>query len=145
MPTVQAELLIPKSPQTVYAAAKDLEGLKPYLKDVEHLKVIEDHGSTSRTEFVAVAMGKKIRWIENERWFDTEYRSEFDSTEGDFDVYRGTWVFTPEGEGTKGVLTLEYELNIPIFGGLLQKLILKLMKENCDGLLAGLKNRVMAG
>ena len=145
MPTVQAELLIPKSPQTVYAAAKDLEGLKPYLKDVESLKVLEDKGHYSKSDWVAVAMGKKIHWIEEEEWNDAELRNRFWSAEGDFDKYQGTWVFKPDGEGTKVELELEYELNVPIFGGLLQKLILKLMKENAEGLLAGLKNRVMAG
>ncbi|RIH87494.1 Polyketide cyclase / dehydrase and lipid transport [Meiothermus luteus] len=144
MPEVYAELYIPKPPQEVYRAARDLAGLKPYLKDVETLEVLEDTGSTSRTRFVAVAMGKKVQWIEEERWFDSELRNEFESTEGDFDLYQGTWTFLPEGEGTKAALRLEYELNIPIFGGLLQKLVKKLMQENVEGLLAGLKERCLA-
>lgn len=145
MPTVQAELFIPKPPQVVYAAAKDLEGLKPYLKDVESLKMLEDKGHYSKSDWVAVAMGKKIHWVEEEEWNDAELRNRFWSSEGDFDKYQGTWAFVAEGEGTRALLDLEYELNVPIFGGLLQKLILKLMKENADGLLDGLKNRVMAG
>ncbi|RDI95522.1 SRPBCC family protein [Meiothermus sp. QL-1] len=144
MPEVRAELFIPKPPAEVYRAARDLAGLKPYLKDVETLEVIEDQGTTSRTRFVAVAMGKKVRWIEEERWFDAELRNEFESTEGDFDLYRGTWSFLPEGEGTRAVLWLEYQLNLPIFGGLLQKLVHKLMQENVEGLLAGLKARCLA-
>jgi uncharacterized membrane protein len=144
MPTVQSELFIPKPPAEVYAAAKDLEGLKPYLKDVESLRVLETSDSRSRSEWVAVAMGKKVRWVEDEEWFDAELRNAFSSRQGDFDKYQGTWRFNPEGEGTRVVLDLEYELNIPIFGGILQKLILKLMKENCDGLLQGLKDRCLA-
>jgi len=139
-----SELYIPKTPKEVYAAARDLAGLKPYLKDVETLEVLEDHGTTSRTKFVAVAMGKKVHWIEDEQWFDAEFRNEFDSKEGDFEVYRGSWTFLPQGEGTKAVLKLEYELNIPIFGGLLQKLVKKLMQENIDDLLRGLKERCTA-
>ena len=144
MPQVSSELFIPKPPAQVYAAAKDLAGLAPYLKDVERLSVLEDRGTTSKTEFVAVAMGKKVHWIEEEKWFDSEHRNEFVSNEGDFDKYQGSWQFLPQGDGTKAVLNLEYELNIPIFGGLLQKLVLKLMKENCAGLLQGLKERCMA-
>lgn len=144
MPEVMSELYIPKPPKEVYAAARDLAGLKPYLKDVETLEVLEDHGTTSRTKFVAIAMGKKVHWIEDEQWFDAEFRNVFDSKEGDFDVYRGSWTFLPEGQGTKAVLQLEYELNIPIFGGLLQKLVMKLMQENIDDLLRGLKERCTA-
>lgn len=64
--------------------------------------------------------------------------------EGDFDRYEGTWVFLPEGEGTRVVLTLTYELTIPIFGGLLRKLVQKLMQENVESLLKGLEERVLA-
>lgn len=144
MPQVEAEIFIPKPPAQVYAFAKDLAGLKPYLKDVESLEVLEDHGHRSRSQWVAVAMGKKVRWTEDEVWYDAELRNEFHSPQGDFDKYQGTWTFVPEGDGTKVVLHLDYELNIPIFGGLLQKLVLKLMKENCEGLLAGLKERSLA-
>ncbi|MER3483554.1 MAG: cyclase [Meiothermus sp.] len=144
MPIVQSELFIPKPPAEVYAAAKDLEGLKPYLKDVESLKVLEVDGNHSKSDWVAVAMGKKVHWVEDEVWFDDELRNTFSSSQGDFDKYQGAWNFRPEGDGTKVTLDLEYELNIPIFGGILQKLVLKLMKENCDGLLQGLKERCLA-
>lgn len=40
MPEVRAERYIPAPPEKVYALAKDLEGLKPYLKEVESLKVL---------------------------------------------------------------------------------------------------------
>ena len=95
-------------------------------------------------QLVAVAMGKKVRWLEEEEWDDENLRNRFFSPEGDFDRYEGTWVFLPEGEGTRVVLTLTYELNIPIFGGLLQKLVQKLMQENVESLLKGLEERVLA-
>jgi uncharacterized membrane protein len=145
MPSVFAEISVPRPPSAVYAAAKDLEGLKPYLKDVETLNLLSLEGNVSRSEWVAAAMGKKIRWIEEEVWDDTGLRNTFSSPEGDFDLYQGSWSFLPEDGGTKVRLDLEYELNIPLFGGLLQKLILKLMQENSQSLLAGLKERCLAG
>ncbi|AEB11895.1 type II toxin-antitoxin system RatA family toxin [Marinithermus hydrothermalis] len=144
MPTVRAEIHIPKPPAEVYAAAKDLEGLKPYLKDVETLKVLEDDGRTSRSEWVASAMGKKVRWVEVEEWDDAGLRNRFYSPEGDFDRYEGTWVFEAAEGGTRVTLTIEYELNLPIFGGLLQKLVKKLMQENAESFLEGLKERCLA-
>jgi hypothetical protein len=42
------------------------------------------------------------------------------------------------------VLTLTYELTIPIFGGLLQKLVQKLIQENVEGLQKGMEERVLA-
>ena len=144
MPTVRAEIHIPKPPAEVYAAAKDLEGLKPYLKDVETLNVLEDDGQTSRSEWVASAMGKKVRWVEVEEWDDAGLRNRFYSPEGDFDRYEGTWVFEAAEGGTRVTLTIEYELNLPIFGGLLQKLVKKLMQENAERFLEGLKERCLA-
>lgn len=144
MPEVRAERYIPAPPEKVYALAKDLEGLKPYLKEVESLKVLAQEGNRTRSEWVAVAMGKKVRWLEEEEWDDGNLKNRFFSPEGDFDRYEGTWVFLPEGEGTRVVLTLTYELTIPIFGGLLQKLVQKLMQENVENLLKGLEERVLA-
>ncbi|WP_018112109.1 type II toxin-antitoxin system RatA family toxin [Thermus igniterrae] len=144
MPEVRAERFIPAPPEKVYALAKDLEGLKPYLKEVESLKVLAQEGNRTRSEWVAVAMGKKVRWLEEEEWDDENLKNRFFSPEGDFDRYEGTWVFQPEGEGTRVVLTLTYELTIPIFGGLLQKLVQKLMQENVESLLKGLEERVLA-
>jgi len=144
MPEVRAERFIKASPEKVYALAKDLEGLKPYLKEVESLRVLPQEGQRTRSEWVAVAMGKKVRWLEEEEWDDQNRRNRFYSPEGDFDRYEGTWVFLPEGEGTRVVLSLTYELTIPIFGGLLQKLVQKLMQENVESLLKGLEERVLA-
>jgi len=144
MPEVRAECFIGAPPAKVYVLAKDLEGLKPYLKEVESLKVLSQEGHRTKSEWVAVAMGKKVRWLEEEEWDDENLRNRFFSPEGDFDRYEGTWVFLPEGEGTRVVLTLTYELTIPIFGGLLQKLVQKLMQENVESLLKGLEERVMA-
>jgi len=144
MPEVRAERFIKASPEKVYALAKDLEGLKPYLKEVESLRVLPQEGQRTRSEWVAVAMGEKVRWLEEEEWGDQNLRNRFYSPEGDFDRYEGTWVFLPEGEGTRVVLSLTYELTIPIFGGLLQKLVQKLMQENVESLLKGLEERVLA-
>ncbi|GAA6733639.1 SRPBCC family protein [Thermus oshimai] len=144
MPEVRAERFIPAPPEKVYALAKDLEGLKPYLKEVETLRVLAQEGHRTKSEWVAVAMGKKVRWLEEEEWDDAGLKNRFWSPEGDFDRYEGTWAFLPEGEGTRVVLTLTYELTIPIFGGLLQKLVQKLMQENIESLLKGLEERVLA-
>ena len=110
MPEVRAERYIPAPPERVYRLAKDLEGLKPYLKEVESLEVVAREGARTRSRWVAVAMGKKVRWLEEEEWDDENLRNRFFSPEGDFDRYEGTWVFLPEGEGTRVVLTLALEL-----------------------------------
>ncbi len=141
MPEIASEIYIAKSPAEVYVLAKDLEGLAPYLKDVDKLSVREVRGNTSTSEWAASAMGKKIRWVEIETWYDDELRNTFTSPEGDFERYEGGWRFEPDGEGTRVRLEISYQLNLPLFGGLLQKLIRKLMQENTDGFLRGLKAR----
>ena len=144
MPHVRAEVFVPKPPEEVYRLAKDLEGLKPYLKDVETLKVVESTPERTKSEWVAVAMGKRVRWVEVEEWNDTELKNRFYSPEGDFDKYEGTWAFLPEGDGTRVVLEIDYELNLPLFGGILKKLVQKLMQENAEMFLRGLKERALA-
>ncbi len=144
MPQVRAEVFVPRPPGEVYRLAKDLEGLKPYLKDVETLKVVESTPERTKSEWVAVAMGKRVRWVEVEEWNDAELKNRFYSPEGDFDRYEGTWAFLPEGDGTRVVLEIDYELNLPLFGGILKKLVQKLMQENAEMFLRGLKERALA-
>ncbi len=144
MPQVSAEVFVPKAPEEVYRLAKDLEGLKPYLKDVESLKVVESSDARSKSEWVAVAMGKRVRWTEVEEWDDENLENRFYSPEGDFDTYRGRWRFLPQEGGTRVVLEIEYELNLPLFGGILKKLVQKLMQENAEMFLRGLKERALA-
>ncbi len=144
MPRVEAEVFVPKPPEEVYRLAKDLEGLKPYLKDVETLKVVESSDDRTQSEWVAVAMGKRVRWVEVEEWDDAGLKNRFFSPEGDFDHYEGAWVFEPAEGGTRVRLVINYELNLPIFGGLLKKLVQKLMQENAEMFLKGLKERALA-
>ena len=53
MPEVRAERYIPAPPERVYRLAKDLEGLKPYLKEVESLEVVAREGARTRSRWVA--------------------------------------------------------------------------------------------
>ncbi len=144
MPEVRAERFIGAPPAKVYALAKDLEGLKPYLKEVESLKVLSREGNRTKSAWVAVAMGKKVRWLEEEEWDDENLRNRFFSPEGDFDRYEGTWVFLPEGEGTRVVLTLTYELTIPISWRALAEAGAEAYAGERGSLLKGLEERVMA-
>ncbi len=144
MPQVRAEVFVPRPPEEVYRLAKDLEGLAPYLKDVETLRVVEASPERTKSEWVAVAMGKRVRWVEVEEWDDAELKNRFYSPEGDFDRYQGTWTFRPEEGGTRVQLAIEYELNLPLFGGILKKLVQKLMQENAEMFLRGLKERAEA-
>uniref|UniRef100_A0A7C2FV24 SRPBCC family protein n=1 Tax=Thermus islandicus TaxID=540988 RepID=A0A7C2FV24_9DEIN len=145
MPEIHVERFLPFPPERVYALAKDLEGLKPFLPDIQTLRVLGREGNRTRTEWVGVAMGKKVRWIEEEEWDDAHLRNRFWSPEGDFDRYEGTWAFLPENGGTRVVLDLTYELTLPLFGSLLKQLVHKLMQENAASLLKGLEDRVRAG
>ena len=83
MPEVRAERYIPAPPERVCRLAKDLEGLKPYLKEVESLEVVAREGARTRSRWVAVAMGKKVRWLEEEEGEDEALKSRLFSAEGD--------------------------------------------------------------
>ena len=126
------------------AVLGDTYGLMIYQESVMRVAQKFAGYSLAEADNLRKAMGKKVRWLEEEEWDDENLRNRFFSPEGDFDRYEGTWVFLPEGEGTRVVLTLTYELTIPIFGGLLRKLVQKLMQENVESLLKGLEERVLA-
>ncbi len=59
---------------------------------------------------------------------------------GDYSAYGGVWTFTDEGGGRPGShRALDYELDIPLIGPLLKKVVARLMQDNTQRLLEAVK------
>lgn len=143
VPTVTAQQDINAPQDQVYALAKDIEGLAPFLPDVEEIKILSREGSVTRSRFVGriKEFNRTIRWTEADHWDDDAQRCTFRQTEGDFSAYAGVWEFLSIPAGTSARLTIDYEYRVPLIGPLIQKLVRKKMQENCEQMLLALKAR----
>lgn len=147
MPIVTAEVNIAASPERVYQLAKEVERFPEFMPDVESVEVLSREGSATLTRWVGKVkeFNRTIHWTEQDRWFDEEMRCEFEQTEGDFSLYRGTWEFRPDQGGTFVSLHLEYDYHVPLIGSLLQRVIFNKMKQNCQNMLDALKAEAEKG
>jgi uncharacterized membrane protein len=147
MPEVTSRLTIAAPVDRVYALARDVEGLAPYIDDVESIQVREEEGPRTVTEWVGIIREyrRKIKWTEQDYWDDAAHVCTFAQIKGDFNEYRGTWSFRDADGATEVEIVLYYEYNVPLIGPLIQKLLLKKVQASCDNILRGLQERVTGG
>lgn len=144
MPEVESVIHIAASPGAVYAVAKEVEKFPEFLPDVQSVKIIAREGPRVVSEWVGVVreFNRTIKWTEEDDWDDAARRCLFRATKGDWDRYQGEWTFEPEDDGTGVRLALDFEMNVPLIGPLIRRVLARLVKNNCDRMLAGLKGRV---
>lgn len=151
MPEVSATVLVNADLETVYQAAKDIEGLAAFISDVESIKVTEREELEGGLRVVARWVGllpefrRKIIWSEEDHWDDAAHRCVYHLVEGDWDDYTGEWDFIETDEGIKVTLTVRYVYNVPLVGALIQKLLLNKVQNSTNKIQEGLKNRAESG
>jgi coenzyme Q-binding protein COQ10 len=143
MPEVSSSIVIRAPLDTVYAMARRVEDFPQFMPDLESVTVLERNDEVpTLTEWVGTVEGRRIRWVEEDRWDDAAHRCRFRQREGDFDRYEGTWEFTADGTSTRTTISLEFEFGIPLIGRLLTGLLRAKMRENIDGMLRALQQQI---
>ena len=146
MPRVKTENIIDAPVEEVWKMAQDVEKMPEYMSDLVWVKVLEEEQRSPMTRrTVTEWMGRikqfnrNIHWVEEDIWNDEEKVCHFWQIRGDYADYRGTWKFVAQGESTQALLEIDYLIDIPLLGALMQKVVKKLMQENCDTMLRCLK------
>lgn len=143
MPTVRKEITVAAAPEAVFAIAQDVERFPEVMHDLKKVEILERDGNRTITRWTSVAevgpLTKEIAWEEEDVWDATALTCKFKMTKGDMKAYEGVWTFTRDGAVTNVVLDIDYEIEIPLLGALVHKIIRQKMDENCDSLLAALK------
>ena len=148
MPRVNSENIIAAPLDEVWKMAQDVEQMPSFMPDLVSVKILEDEQTSPVTRrTVTEWMGRikqfnrNVHWVEEDIWNEDEKVCHFWQIRGDYTEYRGTWKFVPQGESTQALLEIEYVIDIPLLGALMQKIVKKLMQENCDTMLSCLKNQ----
>ncbi len=142
MAQVSATTVIRAPLAAVYRVAKDVERFPEFMPDVRSIRILERRNGTVVVEWIGIMQGRKIRWVEEERWDDVAYRSEFRLVEGDFSKFEGSWGFAAVPDGTQTSLILDYEMELPLAGALLSNLLRVLVRKNLESMLGALKGQL---
>ncbi|MEO7992978.1 MAG: SRPBCC family protein [bacterium] len=148
MGVVQATATIAASPADVMTVAQRVEEFPAFMPDVTGVSVLErdDSRGWSRVQWEAKvevqSIRKMIRWVEDETWNLETRRCDFNQVSGDYKKYEGHWSFEPVEGGTAVTLVCDFDLGLPLVGALINRLLDKLMKDNCQAMLNAIKGRV---
>ena len=151
MSAVSTEITVNAPVDKVYAFSKEVDRFPEFMPDMRSIEILERTPFDTGVEYLSRWVGSiqkfnlTVKWDEIDRWDDQKRVCEFYMPEGkgDYEVYKGVWEFIDNGDGTTLVkLAMEVEYNVPMVGGIIRKLIAKLVKENADGMLSAIKEQV---
>lgn len=149
MPRVENSILIKAPREAVIGIARDNEQFPEFMADVASINVREksDDGLRVVSDWVGIVpkFGNKIRWTEEDVWDLEAGTCTFRQLEGDYDQFEGVWRFTADGEHvTRFDSVLDYNIEIPLVGGLIKTIIHKTMQANLDATMKAIKDRCEA-
>lgn len=143
MALIKSMRLIAMPPKQVFDIARQVARFPDVLPNLDKASIVEDQGNgvvmTSwEASFSVGPLHKTVRWKEIDTWDEENLTCFFELTEGDMKVYRGSWVFIPDGDRTRVELEVDFELGITMLGPMIDKIVNQLMQQNCDDLLYAL-------
>jgi len=139
---VERSILIQGSLDQVYELAKDMERYPEFMPDVESVRVIERDSRRTVTEWETSVDGTPILWTEEDRFDDENFRIQYQLIEGDLDKFEGEWRFEATPEGTRVILTVDYDFGIPELTNLIGPTLQQKVGENSEMMLEGMKRRI---
>lgn len=142
MPYVEKSITIQGPPDEVYALAKDMESFPEFMPDVQSVKVVERKGDTTVTEWSTDVDGAEILWTEEDRFDDAARLITYRLLEGDLEKFEGEWRFEEIPDGTRVVLTVDFDFGIPELAALLGDTLEIKVGENSAMMLESMKQRV---
>jgi uncharacterized membrane protein len=147
MPQVESTIYMRAPLQTVWELAQDVEKLPGIMPDLEEVKVLSREPVNDQTTRVVSEwtarikqINRKVNWTEEDIWNGTDHTCHFWQMRGDYDDYKGEYSFVDEDGGTRATLKMEYRFEIPLIGAMMQKVIQKLMQDNCTSMLRSLRD-----
>lgn len=148
MGLVTATVTVTAPPDAVMAFAHRVEEFPAFMPDVVEVEVLTRDEATGVAQVRWVgkvevqSIRKLVRWTEEERWDFAARRCDYHQLEGDYKAYRGWWTFEPSADGgTEVTLACDFDLGLPLVGPLINRLLDKLMRDNCQAMLAAIKSR----
>ncbi len=143
MPTVEAEVFVNAPLERVYAISRDIEAFPEFMDDVQEVRILEQTPERQVSRWVGAVkeLGRTITWTEEDFWNDKTHLCTFRQIEGDFTSYEGVWSFEKDGDSTRVRLQVTYEFRVPLVGALIQGLLQKKMRQNCESMLEAIKGK----
>ena len=126
--------------ETAFAFVLNVDNYAKLMPNVNRVQVLRQHNGQRVTHWDTEIEGAPLIWTENDLILPDRLRIDFDSIEGDFDVFRGCWeVLRANGSGEVHVACeLEYSIGIPVIEEIVGPVLKEKIIENVETMLLGL-------
>lgn len=139
MPHVDATTLVKSDIKRIWDIVSDMASYPKFMPNLTSVEIEERHENTTISKWVTNIDGRVITWRERDVFYPEEYRIEYTQLSGDLKKFEGKWQLSQTPEGVHILLTAEFEFGIPMIAPLLNPLLRKKLRENCEGMLADIK------
>jgi ribosome-associated toxin RatA of RatAB toxin-antitoxin module len=141
MPTVRTSVDIPDvGIDHVWNVVCDFEKHPEYMADVLEIRYLERDAETALSSWRVLLNGSELTWEEKD-FFHPPHRIDFDQTEGDLEVFRGSWTLTETEGGVNVVLEIEFDLGIPSLAAVLDPVGIQAIHSNSRSMLTAISER----
>lgn len=129
-------------PEAVFAFIKQMERYPDFMPDVASVRVLAREERATITKWKTRIDGMPIEWIERDEFDDDHLTIYYRQIEGDLKKFEGRWRVETDGGAAAVSLTVDFELGIPMIAGLVNPILTKKIRENCDGMLTAIEKEL---
>lgn len=147
MPNIKSQVSVNAPVEALWELAQDVKQFPAIMPDLDALDVLEENetGPGKRRTVThwkgrIKQLNRKVEWVEEDIWDSDARTCTFWQLRGDFNDYKGSWTFSAgENNTARADLDVDYSFEIPLVGAMMQRVLQKLVQDNCDGMLRALK------
>jgi len=144
LPQVQVERIINEKPERVFELARDMEAFLDYMPNAREINTLERSAKESLTEWVVELKGMTFRWTERELFDAAKLKIYYAQTKGELREMKGEWTFEEHPQGTRVVMTNNFEFGMPAMAVVLNPVATIAIKDNLTRMLEALDLRARA-
>lgn len=142
MPCVESKIIINGDAESIFKIIKNMEAYPSFMQDLVSVKILEHGDNTTLSHWVSNVDGRKIVWTERDIFYPEDMRITYCQTEGDLKKMEGEWKLVALDQGTEVSLVVDFEFGIPMIAGLLNPILKKKVRENCENMLKAVKAQI---
>lgn len=139
VPKVDTEIFVDAPVDACWEIGADMERYPEFFPSVDEVKITERGENWTVTEWSGKLQGRRLKWVERDEFDEERGTITYDQISGDLKVFRGQWSFEEKEEGCRVRLTIEASLGIPMLEAALNPLLRKVIRDNGNSMLKGLK------
>jgi ribosome-associated toxin RatA of RatAB toxin-antitoxin module len=141
MPTVRTSTHIPGVDiGYVWDTVCDFEKYPQYMVDVVEIRYLERTAGEALSSWRVLLNGSVLTWEEKD-YFTAPHRIDFAQTEGDLEVFQGSWELAETPDGVTVTLEIDFDLGIPSLAAVLDPVGIQAIRSNSRSMLAAIADR----